>query len=205
MIPGELTYDPEKHHYYMGLVRVPGVTEILDSAGLISEFCKDEVAADFGTMFHLTMTLKLFGKLGKVDQKFIDEGWMGAIEKFFKEQCPTPFISPLRGVSRKLFSQRYRFAGELDFAGMVQRFGNKLCIMDWKTISSASKSARRNCDLQTAGYEILFREYEEYRGKIIRGMVHFFPRGYQIYELNDPAAQTTFLSAVNLKKWKEAA
>jgi len=204
MIPGELRYDPETHEYYMGLVRVASVTEVLDCAGLISPFCKDSISADFGTMFHLVMTFKLFGKLGTVDQKFIDEGWMEAIDKFFAEQCPIPYISPLRGVSRRLFSQRHRFAGELDFIGTIKKYANKLCLSDWKSIASADKHALRNCDLQTCGYELLFREYEQYRGRIIRTMTHFFPGGYQIYELKDPAAQTTFLSAVNLKKWKDS-
>lgn len=201
----ELRYDPETHSYFVGLVQVPSVTQILDGAGLISPFCKDDEAAEFGTNFHLVMTFKLFGKLGTVDQKFIDNGWMAAIDKFFDEQQPTPFISPLRGVSRKLFSQRYGYAGELDFVGMIRRFKNRLALCDWKTISQADKHAIRNCELQTAGYEQLFKEYESYSGKISRAMVHFFPGDYRIYELNDPAAWPVFHGALALKKWRDAA
>jgi hypothetical protein len=205
MIDGELRYDPETHSYFMGKVRVPSVTQVLDSVGLISPFCKDETAAAFGSNFHLVMTFKLFGKLGSVDQKFIDEGWMEAIDKFFREQNPRPYISPLRGVSRRFFSQRFRYAGELDFVGMINYFKNKVVILDWKTISQASREAIRNCDLQVAGYRQLFQEYESYQGKIPGAMVRFIPRDYRIYELNDPAAWATFHGALAVKRWKEAA
>jgi hypothetical protein len=203
-----LTFDPITHKYFRGLVQVPGVSEIMESAGLISEFCKDEVARDFGNLFHGTMRLKFYGRLGAVDPKFIEAGWLAGIEKFFAEQNPIPFISPERGIERILFSMRYGYAGTLDFFGMISLFKNALCLLDWKTISKPSKPSMKNCDMQTAAYDNLIREYEEIKGKIIRAMVWFYPFGYEILyrpkdHMNSPAAWPAFQSALNLKRWKD--
>jgi hypothetical protein len=208
MKTSDLTFNPETHEYHRGLVKVPGVTDIMESAGLISEFCKDEVAAEFGRIFHSTIRLKIMNRLGVVSQKFIDEGWMESIEKFVSDQNPVPFVSHERGLERILFSKRYGYAGTLDFYGRIAFFKNSLCLLDWKTISEPSKVSLKNCDMQTAAYENLIREYEEIRGKIVRAMVWFYPFGYEILwrtkdHMNSPAAWPAFQSALNLKRWKE--
>ena len=204
MTQGQLTFDPKTHEYHRGLVKVPGVSDIMDAAGLISEFCKDDVAAEFGRIFHTTMSLRIQNRLGCVDQKFINGGWLVAIEAFVRDQTPAPYVCPEKGVERILFSKRYGYAGTLDFIGSIKKFRNKLCLPDWKTIATVSKSALKNCDMQTAAYEALFREYEEHRGTIRRAMVHFKPGEYRIYELNSPAAWPAFQSCLNLKRWKDS-
>ena len=47
-----LEYSDREHAYYVDGRELPSVTTILDRAGLISRFCKDDLAAARGTEVH---------------------------------------------------------------------------------------------------------------------------------------------------------
>jgi hypothetical protein len=207
MLKGELKYNDNRHEYSIGGIVVPGVTGVIDSAGFISEYAKDETSRKLGTIFHKTQKLFLRGQLIGVDPNFKEAGWMGAIEKFWSEQQPTPYIDRDRGIERVLFSQRFGFAGTIDYIGMIKRYGTDLCIIDWKTCSSiANRSLQwKAYKMQLAAYRILFREYEQYSGKIRLLVVHFKPNDYEILPIDEPSAETAFLSALNLCKYKKGA
>ena len=47
-----LEFNPIEHRYYVDGAEYPSVTQVLDRAGLISEFCKDEEARERGLTVH---------------------------------------------------------------------------------------------------------------------------------------------------------
>lgn len=198
----EKRFDAETHKYYVGSQVVIGTTTVLERAGLTSDFNKDDVASRFGRIFHDTMKLMFSGKLLKIDDSF--KPWMVGIEKFIKEQQPEPYISPERGVERIMLSEKLGYAGALDFFGRIQKFKNRLCLLDWKTWAAANKHEIALAGLQTAGYEALLREEEFLIPilKIPRAVVHFYKEDYRIYDCENPADAMVFRSALNVVKWK---
>jgi hypothetical protein len=206
MITGKLKFLPEEHEYFLDEVKIPGVTEVLESAGFVSDYEKgNEENRQFGTNFHDTMRMIFQGKFIQYNEKFKSEGWLVAIEKFIIEQEPIAFISANYGVERILHSSKYGYAGTIDFIGMLKRFGNTLCIPDWKTITTWNKAVEKKCELQTAAYEQLFLENHAYKKRLKRLIVQFVPFDYEIHEMTDSRAWPVFLSALNVKKYKDAA
>jgi len=55
----ELVFDPKYHAYWWGDKLVPSVTQILDSNGYTSDFCKSQSHADRGTEIHEMVSLEI--------------------------------------------------------------------------------------------------------------------------------------------------
>jgi hypothetical protein len=203
----EKRFDPIAHKYYCGDREYPGVTTILKRAGFTTPFNEDEVAANFGRIFHDTMAFKFQGRLAGVDKSF--EPWMVGIEKFFKEQEPVPYISAERSVERILISEKNGYAGTMDFAGTIKsgpvRGQWPICFLDWKTWAAANKHEIALAGLQLAGYDKLYREFEHIPSfkRIPRAVVHFMKEDYRIYPCNDPADGPIFQAAVNCNQWRQ--
>jgi len=116
MTTPELTFNEDAHTYYLGKQRIPGVTEILDSLGLIPHFAKNEAAALRGTIVHKACH---YLALGKLDWSTVDPRLIGrvlAYERFLKEHQFEPELLEWRGWNRD-----YLYAGTLDLKGKMKR------------------------------------------------------------------------------------
>jgi len=197
-----LRYDPQTHTYWLGKEKLPGVTEILRAAGFSYAFYR-EGDGDTGTYGHQVLQMYLAGTLESYDPAF--EPWMTGIRMFMKEERPEVFISPERGLERILYSDRYKYAGTLDFAGVLKRWRGKVGIADWKFWGHSSRLVVDTAGLQSAAYGELFREYEFecMRTRMPRAAVHFFPGGYSIFDLRERQDWDYFLSALNCWRWRK--
>lgn len=175
-----LTFDELAHAYFLDGVRVPGVTDVLRGAGLISlvdwrdaeaklmielgysqaslvpsEILQNALAR--GTRVHRACHFLSEGDLDwdTVDEK--DAGYVRAAQQFFAdsgfELLRAPDGSPV-GRELRVRSVRYRYAGTTDLVGRLNRH---VAIVDWKTGNPEDVSA----DLQLAAYENALREMPE--------------------------------------------
>ncbi len=106
----ELTFDEENHLYYYGGELVPGVTTVIDGAGLVSDFCKDEWFAHRGAQVHKACALLAQGKLdwATVDPRIM--GFVLSYQRFLESVTHWKLIN----VETRIYLERSRCAGTYD-------------------------------------------------------------------------------------------
>lgn len=184
MIP-ELRLD-EEHRYWLGEKRIPGVTEILDACGLISEFAKSETAALWGSLVHKACALLLLGKLdwSSVDPRIL--GKVLAYQKFLEENP----VEPIE-VETAHYHKDYLYAGTPDALVKHKKLGQFL--YDLKTGAPLKYHA-----WQTAGYAGFFP------GLIKRATLFLYDdERYNLRFHNNGADWKQFISALNVCRMKE--
>ena len=104
-----IEFEPQTHTYRVAGVVVPSVTQILDAAGDVSSFCRDELAAERGSRVHEACALLATGKL---DWSTVDSRIMGYVLSY---QSFLGMVSKweLQGVERRVYSP-YGYAGTYD-------------------------------------------------------------------------------------------
>ncbi len=205
-----IIFEPENHEYsrvttdQKGESRrvIPGVTSLLAAAGISSPFIRNEARADFGRKGHKVLALFLRDDLGSYDEQF--EPWMVAIRRF-KDDCGPFKIIALDNTI--VYSERYGFAGTPDFIGTarIAAMGRKeaLYLLDWKFWTTATREQVDDADIQTSAYAAAALEMGLIKSTPKRAAIHFMPQEYHIEPLTDPAAWPTFLSSLNIRRWKE--
>jgi hypothetical protein len=136
----ELTAD---HRYRLDGQSIPGVSEVLESNGLISSFAKVPEAARRGTLVHECMAL--YG-LGYLDWLSVDPRILGYVLSGVQFYDSLEFKPAF--LERKEYHRDYFFAGTIDAIG-GSRMGDLL--VDWKTGKASEPAAR----LQLAAYKAL--------------------------------------------------
>lgn len=106
----ELRLD-EDHHYWLGERQIPGVTSILDAAGLISPFAKNIWAAKRGTVIHQACALLAQGRL---DRTSVDDRIQGYVESYEKFLDHTGWVA--RAVEMRLYDPDLMYAGTFDIS-----------------------------------------------------------------------------------------
>ena len=184
------------------LQEVYGVTSLLANAGISSNFVHNEKAADFGKKGHLIQRLFLTDDLADYDPAF--EPWMVGLRRFKEECSPNNWICLDDTI---LYSEKHNYAGQPDYLGMAKLphiyRREALYLLDWKFWATATKGQIDDADIQTTAYAYAALEMKLIDRMPRRAVVHFLPETYHIEHLNDPSAWSTFLSALNIKKWKE--
>ena len=178
----------DEHRYWLGKQRIPGVSEILDSLGLIPSFAKSEAAALRGTIVHRACHLLV---LGKLDWSTVDPRILGrvlAYERFLKETGFEPEL-----LEHMTWHKDFLYAGTLDALGRTLKF--KKFLFDIKTGGPLKYHA-----LQTAAYAGFFP------GLLPRATL--FLQEDERYHLkfhNDRSDWGAWVSCVNVYRLKEAA
>ena len=194
-------FNPETHIYKNDGRVLPSVTQILKQVGVVDDTYYTDESANFGTYGHSVLKLALCNNLESYDPAI--ESWAIGIIKFIAEQKPIPFKNMVIENCTEKMVHDDRFAGTLDFVGNINKFPTRPCVLDWKFWSAANKNVLALAGLQTAAYAYLFKKEIGLKPLAIkRGVVHFSQNNYRIYELNDPADEPTFMSALNLVTWK---
>lgn len=134
----ELRLD-EEHRYWLGEIRLPGVTGVLDACGLVSSFAKQERARLRGTLVHVACRYLMEGRLNWATIPQI-MGYVVSCDRWLQQ---TKF--EIRGCEVMRHHPELLYAGTWDFEGLHERLG--YMIIDLK--SGAPEDWHK---YQTAGY-----------------------------------------------------
>jgi len=220
----KIEFDALNHKYYVDGLLTKSVTQIISEGGASYANYTDENAAHFGTTGHAAITVMIGGYHNYEDLpefqeviKVDDDGdeitvadsvdwfmtdddcapYVRGIEKFVEEQSPQALCL------EEIVYSKSGYIGRLDFFGRINMFKNSLILLDWKFWNKSSKSVLATAGLQTAAYLNALVERDNIKGRPKRGVVHFFPDGYQVIELKNNSDRTSFVSAMNWERWKE--
>ena len=219
-----LTFDPVLHKYYVDGSEKPGVSKIIEIAGLSTPFvkpkhntycpkeldddeectCGAETAPRYGTAVH--EMIRLF-ELGTLDLEALDPGLMNAFRAYSRFRYEHSDYEPIEDadgplIERPMYSERYGYAGTPDLP-MRHKRTKRGVIFDTKTSVSMTDSM----ELQLSGYDQLVREH--------LGIEKLVPFDRKILwlkwdlevpiikEMTDPAARHTFLAATTIFRWRE--
>lgn len=190
-----LTLDRKTHTYYWDGVKVPGVTGILEAAGIadFSGVRNREESLRRGDGVHLTTYLYDIGDLGSLPlwvEPYLD-GWI----KFKRE---VKWISEAR--EKPIMSQRLWVAGKPDDIGRGEIYDGIKTVLDIKSGELYSCGA-----IQTAGYETIYNEGKPPKEKARRRLIVRLP-GDGTYVLPPPeyyqkTDKSVFLSALTIRNW----
>lgn len=190
-----LTID-NNHSYRYNEAIVPGVSQILQRAGIVdlSAIPADRLLAsqEFGTAVHIACELH---DRGTLDEVILDpllkpylDGW-----KLFRQESG---FEP-EGIEEKLYSKIYRFAGTIDRRGKC-RIDDNLMIVDIK-----SGVVTPSIAIQMAAYEVLIKEHTGSK-KTKRLAVFLNNTGtYKVQIYKDKGDVNIFLSALCIYNFKE--
>lgn len=124
-----LEYSDRDHAYYADGRKMQSVTQILDAAGHISSYCKDEEARYRGTMIH-ELTCEEDTRREPLDLRSIDPAYRGYIRAWRSFKKSVGFVPQL--IEQRVDCPDYGYAGRFDRLG--SRSGKTLLTMlDIKT------------------------------------------------------------------------
>lgn len=186
----QLTFRELDHTYWVGPVRLPSVTEIIGSHGLISEFAKNDEAALRGVMAHLACRYLLEGRLDWSTVGMLVLPYVVSLNKWLEltgfkaEVCEAMGYHPLLMV-----------AGTCDVIGVHPKLGR--CLFDLKTGQTCAGWHH----LQTAGYQIIQGGYYK------RGCLHLQRDGSiaRFYPHRSSLDRAKFMACKTVYDLKEAA
>ena len=148
----ELTFNPELHEYSINGKRVPSVTEICapltacDMNKLNPAVI--QAAANRGTIIHELTELIDYGTAAEDIELYPDiGGYILAYQRFLRDYSPK-----WTRIEYRLGSEELGFAGTLDRMGVID---DKPCIIDIKTVSSATRATKVSWVAQLSGYRLL--------------------------------------------------
>ena len=193
----QFEFDPLKHIYRIDGNIVPGVSEILEGARFKeppSDHNREafESAGKFGTAVHRACELY---DLGTLKEEELDPELVPYLEAWKNFRIIYDAEIHDSDIEYQAYSPTYDYAGTLDRVLFIY---GKLTLIDIKTSSVMPKWT----GLQLAGYQIA---YEEMTGEKIfqRWGVHLTEGKYKVYPFKDKTDKASFLSALNIYKWKK--
>jgi hypothetical protein len=193
-----LTFDASLHEYRWNGVRVPSVTQVLAQCIDFSMVSRDvmEAKGALGTAVHAACELDDANDLVEESVHDSVRGYLEGYRKFKRDKV-TKVIATEMPVYHALFG----YAGKLD---LLTEFDDARWLIDWKTPLAINPATA----LQTAGYvNALSRELTGEKGpsSIKRAALQLKADGtYRLHEFTNPNDFSTFVSFVNVFKWKES-
>ena len=189
-----LTFDEEKHLYFLNGVELPSVTRVLKPLSDFDRIDKDILkrAQDFGTAVHKTCELYDLDDLdeGNLDPALAPylEGW-----KSFRRECS---FLPMH-IEERVYSEKHMFAGTLDRIGVMRGAD---ALVDIKSGTSLYPSVGP----QLAGYEIAARALGLIGKKpIVRYAVQLMKNGrYKLESYTSQSDSTVFLACLTLHQFR---
>lgn len=185
-----LTFDAETHEYRYNGRRVPSVTGIIKSAGLINTDWFNEAAAWRGSVVHKCCELDCKGTL---NESTVDPGAAGYLVAWRDWKRATGFIS------QQIEKRKYSHLG---YCGTPDRMGvlpdGSLAFVDLKTGAACAWHA-----LQLAAYVKFEGSHIPYRRFTVRlnADTTYSTKEYPVTDLSTDWA--AFQSALNLMHWRK--
>lgn len=122
-----LEYNDAGHDYYVDGERYPSVTQILESAGLVSPYCKDVEAAWRGSEVHRYCAMDDADGINLLQ---VYKEWRGYIKAWRQWKKDVAFVPTL--IETRVDQLQYKYSGRLDRVG--HRNGRTLTtLLDIKT------------------------------------------------------------------------
>ncbi len=195
-----IQFDSKLHEYSKDGLKVPGVTKVLQAAGLIdfSKVPQDILtrALKFGTAVHKATELHDKGRLDPVSVDPAIEPYLNAWFKFLDD---TGFIIDHACIEEKVYSEKYRYAGKYDRVGILY---DKRAVIDISTSVDFSDAKA----LQTAAYKEAYDEGKSIKEKIkqreivlLKGDGTYALAPEEFFQKSD---FSVFLAALTLYNWK---
>jgi hypothetical protein len=126
-------YSDREHRYFADGREYRSVTQILNAAGLISEYCRDEEARWRGTEVH---DICATDDIETVDLRTIDSRLRGYVKAWRQYRADTGFTPTL--IEHRVDCDEFRYAGRFDRIGMFPNGQKLLTIIDLKTAKSGA-------------------------------------------------------------------
>lgn len=207
----KIEFDKEKHIYYVNGIRVPGVSEILESVG-VSNMSRVpehilERACKYGNAVH---SMTALCDIGHLDEWGLDDGLRKDLEGWdkFKQE---------NGVSMKhiesiVYSKKYNFIGTLDRVADLQSgiYAGHTGILDVKTPTEISLAAYAQLDAydiaykENGAYNLKEQEFVKENPSDIKLIVHLSQDGnYQLHPTR-PEDRGCFIPMAQVHNYKLA-
>lgn len=188
-----LQLDPVAHRYRLDGVEVPGVTRIIaplySFAGINAGVLEHK--RQIGEALHLAIELDLRDEL---DVDSLDGEVAGYFDGWRRFRRETRFVCRLS--EQKVASQKFRYAGTLDFAGLID---GAEALIDGKTTAALHPGTA----LQTAAYLNAASEMGLIRSNARRYALRLKPDGaYVLDQHKDRNDFAVFLSCLSLHNWR---
>ena len=184
----ELVLEPITHTYTRDGVRVPGISEIIQSAGMVDDKWFTEYSRDRGSMAHLACQLHDEDDLDESTLDPVIRPYLEAWKKFRADTCFNPEL-----IERKLYHPVYGYAGTLDRYGL---FNDYKSVIELKSglISAVTglQLAAQGMLLEANGYEVQKRFALQIKKD----------GAYKLTPYNDANARVVFLACVTAHNFK---
>lgn len=221
-MPNNILMD-EYHRYWDGARRVPGVSEIMQAAGLtylpgpagdalasaIAEGVCDaetygmpttipteyiQAAQKFGTAVHKASDYLDRDNLDKIKCDALIMSYLNGYRQFKLD-----YKFEVGASEERVYNQTYNYAGTLDKRGTaVNKLGKRVkAIVDLK----CTFKIQPTCSVQLNAYERACEDRQRY-WKLVLHLNPKFPKGYKVMEVTD-ADWPAFLNAMSIFAWKK--
>lgn len=193
-----LTFDAGLHEYRWSGVRVPSVTQVLAQCFDFSMVSRDvmQAKAELGTAVHTACELDDANDLVEESVHDSVRGYLDGYRKFKRDKVTSVIATEL-----PVYHPLFGYAGKFD---LLTEFDDARWLIDWKTLLTINPATA----LQTAGYVgALPRDLMGEKGPIgvKRAALQLKSDGtYRLHEFTNPNDFSTFVSFVNVFKWKES-
>lgn len=193
----KVSLNTETHTYSVDGVEFPGVTKILQGAGLIdlSPIRLDvlEATRRFGTACHRCCELH---DLNDLNENSLDKHlrpYLNAWIQFKKD-----YQFKIEAIEEIVYSKRYRYAGRLDRRGIIE---GKRLILDIKTSSDFGATV----PIQLSAYLEAFNEGKKQEEKAKRRLAVLLNGDgkYKVEEYKNKSDFNVFISALTIVNWKK--
>jgi hypothetical protein len=198
---GILTFDEPTHRYELDGVVLPSVTQILQVLGGYEGIPKHilDIAAARGTAIHRATELEDLGTLdyGSLDDELIP--YLMAWQKFKDDTKPE-----LIGIEVRGYHPLLKYAGGYDRTLVLGsgRYKGTLSVLDLKSSWQMMPATAP----QTAAYQEMINAHEKDKSNHVKqrlGLQLKRDGNYELHPYKDPADYNTFVSCLNVVRWKE--
>ena len=188
------SFDPESHIYKLDGIIIPGVTTILQEAGLTNfDFVSPERLAELADLGHKVHTACELWDRDNLDMDSLHPVLKGYLDSWIKFVCIGKYS--FEEIETPICSVKYQIAGRPD------RITKGI-----KTLIDIKSGISKKADpIQTAGYVLIYDEDKKAKDKIKRRMsVYLDAKGGmpKVKEHKEPTDKIVFLAALTLMNFK---
>lgn len=188
-------FDPVTHKYTVSGQRVPHVTGIIkpleDYAGIPPSVL--EYASERGRAVHLACELL---DLDDLDESSLDPGIIGYVDAYRHFLAAAGPV--WRGIERRVYSERWRYAGTLDRVGVLTKCkGAPEAVLDIKCVAALSPVT----GLQTAAYEEADRADRRHKERARYALQLRADGTYRLRRYAEPTDLSVFLAQLTIHGW----
>jgi hypothetical protein len=168
-----LEYSDREHRYFADGKELRSVTQVLDAAGLISQFCKDDEAAARGTEVHRLCALDDEHRLDLRTVPVQLRGYLRAWRKYRQDTGFKPYL-----IEHRVDCLEYGYSGRFDRLGYTP--GGIGTVLDIKTSKSGAVPAYARLQLVAYGLAYDHRRVFERTAVSLRPGGKYNCRNYSI-------------------------